>query len=81
VPVLILEDGSSIFDSRFILDYLEWVYPQTPLLPKDIPDRLFAKKLEVLADGVCDAVVLIFFERMRGATASAEWTARQIHKI
>ena len=26
VPVLILEDGSSIFDSRFILDYLEWVY-------------------------------------------------------
>ena len=81
VPVLILEDGSSIFDSRFILDYLEWVYPQIPLLPKDIPDRLFAKKLEVLADGVCDAVALIFFERMRGATASAEWTARQIHKI
>lgn len=81
LPVMLLEDGSSIFDSRYILDYLEWVYPETPLLPSDIADRLLAKKLEVLADGVCDAVVLLFFERMRGASASAEWTARQTHKI
>ena len=33
LPVMLLEDGSSIFDSRYILDYLEWVYPQSPLLP------------------------------------------------
>ena len=81
LPVLILEDGSSVYDSRFILEYLELTYPQTPLLSSEVPERLAAKKLEVLADGICDAVVLIFFERMRGATASAEWTARQIHKI
>jgi glutathione S-transferase len=81
LPVLILEDGSSIFDSRFILEYLELIYPQTPLLSSDVTDILLAKKLEVLADGVCDAVVLVFFERMRGDNASAEWTARQNHKI
>ena len=81
LPVLILEDGSSIFDSRFILEYLELIYPQTPLLFSDVPERLMAKKLEVLADGICDAVVLVFFERMRGDNASAEWTARQVHKI
>ena len=81
LPVLILEDGSSIFDSRFILEYLELIYPQTPLLFNDVPERLMAKKLEVLADGICDAVVLVFFERMRGDNASAEWTARQVHKI
>lgn len=81
LPVLILEDGSSVFDSRFIFDYLEWVYPQTPLLSSEVPERLMAKKLEVLADGVCDAVVLVFFERMRGEHASAKWTARQVHKI
>ena len=33
-----------------------------------------------MADGVCDAVVLVFFERMRSEHASAEWTARQVHK-
>lgn len=81
LPVLLLEDGDSIFDSRFILEYLELIYPQTPLLSSDVPERLLAKKLEVLADGVCDAVVLVFFERMRGENESAEWTARQIHKI
>ena len=81
LPVLLLEDGSSIYDSRFILEYLELIYPQTPLLPNDVPGRLAAKHLEVLADGICDAVVLIFFERMRGANASSEWTSRQLHKI
>ena len=81
LPVLMLEDGSTIYDSRFILEYLEYVYPQTPLLSSKLPQRLMAKKLEVLADGVCDAVVLVFFERMRGEHASAEWTVRQVHKI
>jgi glutathione S-transferase len=81
LPVLLLEDGSSIYDSRFILDYLEWVYLDTPMLSHDVSEKLKAKKLEVLADGVCDAVVLIFFERMRGDNASEEWTARQLHKI
>jgi transglutaminase-like putative cysteine protease len=60
LPVLLLEDGSSVYDSRFILEYLEWVYPQTPLLPADVPGKLAAKRLEVLADGVCDAVVLVY---------------------
>lgn len=81
LPVLLLEDGSSIYDSRFILDYLEWTYPETPMLSTDRFEKLLAKQLEVLADGVCDAVVLIFFERMRGVNASEEWTARQQHKV
>ena len=81
LPVLMLEDGSSIYDSRFILEYLECMYPERPLLSSEVLERLIAKKLEVLGDGVCDAVVLLFFERMRGEHASAEWTARQVHKI
>ena len=52
LPVLLLEDGSSIYDSRFILEYLELIYPQTQLLPSDVEGRLAAKHLEVLADGV-----------------------------
>ena len=81
LPVLILEDGSSVYESSYILQYLELKYPTTPMLPADVDGILAARKLEVLCDGVCDALVLTFFERMRGEGASPEWTARQRRKI
>ncbi len=81
LPVLILDDGSSVYESSYILDWLELKYPQTPLLPKDVDGILAAKKLDVLCNGVCDAVVLTHFERLRGAGASAPWLARQRRKI
>ena len=81
LPVLILADGSSVYESSYILEYLELKYPQVPLLPQNIDDRLAARKLEVLCDGVCDAVVLTLFERMRAGGGSPEWIARQRRKI
>ena len=81
LPVLILEDGSSVYESSYILQYLELKYPSPPMLPADVDGILAARKLEVLCDGVCDALVLTFFERMRGEGASPEWTARQRRKI
>ena len=67
LPVLILEDGSSVYESSFILQYLELKYPQPPLLPADVDGVIAARRLEVLCDGICDAVVLSFFEKMRPA--------------
>ena len=81
LPVLILADGSSVYESSYILEYLELKYPQVPLLPRDIDDRLAARKLEVLCDGVCDAVVLTLFEKKRLGGGSPEWIARQRRKI
>ena len=81
LPVLILGDGASVYESNYILQYLELKYPTPPMLPADVDGILAARKLEVLCDGVCDALVLTFFERMRGDGASSEWTARQRRKI
>ena len=81
LPVLLLPDGSSVYESSYILQYLELKYPQIPLLPDDIDGKLAARKLEVLCDGVCDAVVLTLFEKMRAAGCSPEWLARQRRKI
>lgn len=81
LPVLLLEDGTSVYESSFILQYLELKYPQHPLLPADVDGILAARRLEVLCDGVCDAMVLTFFERMRKDCASAPWLARQRRKI
>ena len=82
LPVLILDDGSTVYDSSYILEFLELKYPKPPLLPADVDGILAAKRLDVLCNGICDALVLFFFERMRGEDKrSAEWTARQERKI
>ncbi len=82
LPILILDDGSSIYESSYIMQWLELKHPETPLLPADIDGKLAARRLEVLCDGVCDAFVLSFFERHRpAAQQSAEWLARQQRKI
>jgi glutathione S-transferase len=82
LPILLLEDGGSIYESAYILKYLELKHPTLSLLASDIDLRLAARKLEVICDGVCDAVVLLFFERRRPqACQSSEWCARQRRKI
>lgn len=81
LPILLLPDGSSVYESSYILQYLELKYPDVPLLPDDVDDKLMARKLEVLCDGVCDAVVLTLFEKKRAGGGSPEWLARQRRKI
>ena len=82
LPILVFGDGTSIYDSSFILDFLELKYPQIPLLPANIDGVIAAKQLDVLCNGVCDALVLLFFERAReDGKRSAEWMARQTRKI
>jgi glutathione S-transferase len=52
------------------------------MVSRDIDERLFAKKVEVVADGMCDALVLLFFEKQRDEGAqSVEWKTRQIRKV
>jgi glutathione S-transferase len=82
LPVLILDDGSSVYESNFILQFLELKYPDTPMLPSDVDGILAARRFEVLCDGICDAVVLTFFERRRPeGQQSPGWLARQRRKI
>jgi glutathione S-transferase len=82
LPVLLLPDGWSVYESRFIIEYLELMHPAPRLSPEDVEGILAAKRLEVLCDGICDAVVLTIFERTRATGCqSAEWLARQRRKI
>ena len=81
LPILLPGDGTSVYESSYILQYLELKHPQVPLVPKDIDAHLASRKLEVLCDGVCDAVVLSLFEKMRAGGCSPEWLALQRRKI
>ena len=76
LPVLILGDSkTAVYESHYILEWLEAKHPEPALLPSEVDDRLFARKVEVLCDGICDALVLAFFEKQR-ERQSEEWTAR-----
>ena len=82
LPVLLPPGGEPLFQSSYILEWLERRYPEPPLLPKDDDGILAHKRLEVIADGMCDAVILILFERMRPQGQQSEpWIMRQDRKI
>jgi len=82
---LISEDGkTAVYESHFILEWLEAKHPEHPLIPpaSQIDDQLFAKQIEVVADGMCDALILAFFESERvPEKRSQPWTDRQQRKV
>lgn len=82
LPVLLPPDGEPLFQSSYILEWLERRHPEPPLLPPDDDGILAHKRLEVIADGICDAVILVLFERMRDENRQSEpWVMRQHRKI
>ena len=82
VPALLLDDGRVVHDSSVIVEYLETLGAPPVLIPADPALRVAHKQVEAIADGICDAVVLIVTERARPAPKqSADWIARQAGKI
>jgi glutathione S-transferase len=82
IPVLLLEDGQAIFDSRVIVEYLDGLAGGGRLIPAELAPRIRALTLQSLADGVADAAILQVYEsRMReSAERSAKWVAYQAEK-
>ena len=44
LPVLICADGTSVFESRYIYEWIEYKHPTQPLFPKDIDGILAVKR-------------------------------------
>ena len=82
IPVLILDDGTPVYDSRVIVDYLDSTTPNNRLIPASGRERLLVKRWEALADGICDAAATIFLENKRpDGEKSPDWMVRQRQKI
>ena len=65
VPVLILDDGDSVYDSRVIVEYLDNHAPGTHLIPTNNTSKIAARRWEALADGICDAAVSAMLEQRK----------------
>src|SRR6266540_3892058 len=82
VPVLVLDDGTALFDSRVIVEFLDNASPLGRLIPQENRERIEVRRWEALADGVLEAGVLARLEGQREAKLrSAPWTERQLGKV
>lgn len=82
VPVLVLDDGTALFDSPVIAAFLDSASPLSRLIPADHRERVEVRRWEALADGVLDAGVAARLENRREAkTRNAAWIERQMGKV
>lgn len=82
IPVLVTEDGSKLFDSQVIVEYLDSISPVGRLIPEPIRQRMQVRRWEALCDGMMDAAVLLVQEGRRAKEMQSEPViARQRGKI
>ena len=83
VPCLMMDDGSPMYDSRVMVEYLDTLTPVCKLLPPSGRDRANVKVWEALADGVLDAAVLVRLEKtLRPPEQQSQaWIDRQMDKV
>lgn len=68
IPVLVLHDGSKLYDSRVICEYLDSLHDGPKLFPAGAA-RWDALRRQALGDGVLDFLLLWRHERERGENA------------
>lgn len=83
IPVLELEDGTAVYDSRVILDHLDRIAGGGAIIPADAAGRLRALTLQAAADGILDAGILQVYEkRYRPEDKRHQpWIDRQAAKV
>jgi glutathione S-transferase len=83
IPALVLEDGTVLYDSRVILEYLDHRAGGGRIIPKDAGARFAALRLQALADGLMDASILLVYEgRWRPAEKhEPKWVDHQAGKV
>lgn len=80
LPILLTEGGEKIYDSTYILEWLERRHPLPPLLPEGLEELLFEKRLQMLGERLMEIAQTIVFELQRENPSEA-WVARQRRKI
>lgn len=82
IPTLVLENGETLYDSRVILEYLDFLAGGNRILPEGW-SRFVALRRQALADGVMDAALLQVYEgRFRPKERrDAGWVDHQKGKV
>ena len=83
VPVLVLDDGKSMYDSSVIVEYFDGIGGGTKLIPADFAARIAVRQWEALGDGIVDAIVALTHDSRYSETCdvNADWYQKQLKKI
>ncbi|GGF40117.1 glutathione S-transferase [Aliidongia dinghuensis] len=83
VPTLVLDDGTGLFDSRVIAEYLDSLHGGHRLFPAEGPARWTALRRQATADGLLDAALLVRYEHNLRPEPQrwAAWSEGQFRKI
>jgi glutathione S-transferase len=84
MPCLLLADGSALYDSRVIIEFLQEAAGTDALVPLRGIARYKALTRAALADGIADAALLMVYEtrfRPPEMPKSEEWLSHQRGKI
>jgi glutathione S-transferase len=65
IPTLVLDDGTALYDSPVICEYLDALDGKPQLFPLDRKLRIVALRRQALGDGFLDLLVLARNERLR----------------
>jgi glutathione S-transferase len=65
IPTLLLDDGTVIYDSPVVCEYLDALDGAPKLFPTEPKARLVALRRQALGDGFLDMMVMLRDERMR----------------
>ncbi|MGQ3674542.1 glutathione S-transferase N-terminal domain-containing protein [Xanthobacter sp. TB0139] len=64
IPILLTDSGEALYDSRVILAYLDLQAGGGRLYPAAPRERIEVMQREALGDGLMDAAVMMFYERL-----------------
>jgi len=82
IPTLVLDDGTTLYDSRVIVEFLDAASPIARLIPEDNRERVAVRRWEALADGILDAAILVRYESLRPKKEqSPSWVAKQDARV
>ncbi len=65
IPALETDAGQLIYDSRVIVEYLDGLHARAKLIPQAGTARFEAFRIAALADGMMEAMILLFSELQR----------------
>jgi glutathione S-transferase len=72
IPTLVLDDGSALYDSRVICEYLDTLHDGRKLFPAEEAARWPALRRQALGDGLMEVIVLRLGEQNRPKEAQSE---------
>jgi glutathione S-transferase len=82
IPALVLEDGTTLFESSVICEYIDGLGSTPSLFPAVRAERLAALRLQAVGNGLMDLMVIGRAERMRPSDSrSAPHVAAYFRKM